>query len=145
MEITKPEALASQDSVQEVKIENPEGVLKKNQELLAELKNTRIQLKKFEEEKKSENEKKLMDQQEYSKLVELKQKETDEWKSKFDLQQKHIEDAQKLGAFRKELVKLGIGAEYMDNVTKFVDVNSITYDQETGTITGADLAAKTIF
>lgn len=94
--------------------------------------------------KKKYEEEKLLAEQKYQEVAELKEREASDWKSKYEHTQKVITDSVKTNSIKKELHKLGMSASYMDHAIKMIDLGSVKIDPDTNTVYGHESAANQI-
>jgi len=84
----------------------------------------------------------LENKEQYKELYDMKQKEAEDLQVKLDKQSQLITEAKKVGTLKSELQKLGMDQRFINESIKLVDLSKIIVDEETSTITGADLCAK---
>jgi len=137
---SKVETAGQQETQNDEPIRN-EAFLNK---VLHEKKNAVERLRKLEDENKSLREEELKRQENYKLLAEEKDKELTELRSKYNEREKLIVDSSKLSAVKKELTKLGCDAKYLDKAIKFVNLDNLQYDHDTGVVAGTMEAAKAV-
>jgi hypothetical protein len=143
--VTQPENVGGNQVIQDKEPDNAvhnqehnePGLIKKNRELLAEL-------KKHKDELKSLKEKELKEKEQWKDLYESEKKAREESESRINEIQAKIKESAKTAAVRSELLKRGFNQQYLDIVDRLVDTSSLTYDDETRTVGGVEIAAKAI-
>lgn len=131
-----------EDVKEDIKVSEENPMLQK---ALKEKKNAMEALRRLEEENKQLKEAKLKEKEDYKNLYETKDKELEELKQKYTEKEEVIRKGVKLSSIKKELTKIGINPDYMDKAIKFVDLDSVEYDSDSGICTGADRQAKSVF
>jgi hypothetical protein len=112
--------------------------------LMTEKKNWAEKAKTLEMELKQKNEQKMLEEKRFEELAAQREKELKEWQEKHLTLQSKIKETHKTSELKKELLKLGIDTKYLDDTIKLADISKITYDDETGIITGAEHIAKSL-
>ena len=113
--------------------------------VLHEKKSAMEELNKIREENRLFRENEMKRNDNYKMLVEEKDKELTELRTKYQSREDLIVKSTKTSNLRKELTKLGCGAEYMEKISKMPGVlDNITYDESTGITTGQMEVARTL-
>jgi hypothetical protein len=102
------------------------------------------QIEDLQKQVKDRNESDLREQNKWKELHDLKEQERDQWRAKYDDQNKTIVAGLKNRELRGELAKLGIKQSYVEKAVKLADLESIKVDPETNIVIGADSQAKLI-
>jgi len=118
-------------------LEEKKNTVLKNRELMDENLALKARLK-------DEEEKKLLEKEDFKKWGEKKEIEANEWKQKYEDSQTTIEKSIKKGAVKNELVKLGIDQKYINDTIKLVNIDNIQYDNDSKTVVGAEDEAKAL-
>ena len=121
----------------------PESTLPDHfKKVLKEKKNAMERVRELETRLKQTEEKEMIRKEEFKSLAETKEREANEWKTKFESTNKLIRDGLKVNKVRDELGKLGMQPQYMNHALRMIDLNTIDVDEDTKVVTGHDSAAK---
>lgn len=112
--------------------------------LMKEKKNFQSKARELEEAVKRQEEKALLEKEEFKTLYENTLKENENLKGSIEQHNQMRIDSAKMEELKREFGKLGLQPTYFDKATKLIDVKSINYDADTGVITGAEEAAKAL-
>ena len=112
-------------------------VLSQEKNLRARLEEANAVIAEKEAKEKAEEEKRLSEQGEYKKLLELERKKREELEGKTKDYERSILDAHKLNAFKEKLGGRVANPAYYD----FVDLDNIVINPETGEIDSASVQA----
>jgi len=122
------------------------------QKLLKEKQNWQSKSRTLEEENaiikaklKEKEELELINQKKYQEVAEIKKKEADEWKQKYEQTEQRIVTATKASAVKAELLKMGLNPQYAAEMIKLADLNSLHYDDESRVVTGTEEVAKSLY
>ena len=102
-------------------------------------------LKAYEEAEKTRKVRDLEEEKNYREILTLKEQEIDSYKQKMSQYKAAVEDGHKLSKVKNELSKFGLDGKYEDVALKLVDRNRLKWDDEMGTVVGAELEAKAIY
>lgn len=122
-EKTQSQQNASMETTETVA--NPEGVLKKNKELLGKLKAAQEKLAEIERKNQETEEARLKEQGEFKKLAEARQKKLEENEARLKQIETNLQNGKKLSAFLK-------AAPVKDKFWDIIDLDKIAVDPETG-------------
>ena len=113
--------------------------------VLTEKKTAQEELRRMKEENKSFRENELKRQDNYKMLVEEKDKELIELRSKYQSREDLIVKSTKASNLKKELSKLGCGELYAEKLVNMPSsLQNITYDDGTGITTGQAEVARSL-
>lgn len=124
--------------VSEANVQHLEKVLKEKKNAVERLREVELENKKLKEEK-------LFTQQQFKELAEMRAREAEEWKGKYENQNEIIKSGTINSTLRNELMKLGLDTSNQANIDlalKSIDKSIVQVDSETGTVLGAAEAAK---
>lgn len=128
------------------KVQETDGPLNDHvRKILTEKKNYQEKTRVLEEEIRKLKEDKMREQQDFKLLAETKELEAQEWKTKYTEKEELIKKSLKLSSVKKEIVKLGCDSKYVDEVTRLINMDQVSYDEETGVCTGAEEQAKILY
>jgi len=137
----KPEQTIEQTEVkQESKFYDEAFVMR----LMNEKKAAVARAREFEQIAEQREREKMMAQENWKALYEEEQKKSTTWQEKYEQQNSVLINAAKQSAVKKELVKLGIQDTKAEKVLKLVDFKTLDYDRDSGVVSGASIAAKSI-
>jgi hypothetical protein len=108
------------------------------------LESLKPQLAEYETKIKLAEEEKLKRDGDLQALAEMKAKEAEDWKSKFEQSQESIKANYRMTAVKREFEKLGADPKAIELLIKSVDLGKVQYDESTQVIIGADEEAKRI-
>ncbi len=117
--------------------------LKREKENLAKGKTALEQeLEALKKEKQSREEADLQAQNKFKELYEAQKARAESIEKELSSTRETIVEGKKNTAIRTELVKLGFDETHIESAFKLLDKKMVAYDQSTGTVVGADEAAK---
>ena len=112
--------------------------------LLKEKKNAMARIQELETQIKERERTDLVKKEEWKTLAEQREKEIQEITDRLNTREQEIAKSIKMGEVRKELIKLGAENQYIDQAMRLIDFETVSYDTETGTVSGADSAAMVV-
>lgn len=112
--------------------------------ILNEKKNTTLRLKQLEDEKKQIEEQRLLEQNKWKEIAEMRESDLKVTQQKFQELQTKIVQAKKESALKSELRKRGCLDKYIDKTLGFAKMDAIKIDDETGVVYGAETVAEQI-
>lgn len=115
------------------------------EKILQEKRNYAKKTAELEAELKRLREEKLVEKESYKDLAEMRGREAEEWKGKFENLNTTFELQQKKSEVKKELLKLGLNPEHEQTAFRLMGddrLKDVHRDPETGAILNAEHAAK---
>ena len=86
----------------------------------------------------------LKEKEDYKALYESSEERYNLLKNDYETKNKMIHESNKRNSLRTELERMGCQREYLDKALKFANMENISYDDETGTVTGHIEVAKSL-
>lgn len=112
--------------------------------LKTEKDNWRKKAQELEAQLKAKETNELKIKEDFKSLAEQREKEANEWKSKFETKLKEDEDNLKKTHVRREFRKHGVSDEVVDTLINLVNINDVKYDPETKSVWGHEEQVKAV-
>jgi hypothetical protein len=136
---------ASGASAEQNKSELSGGGSEAFQRLLKEKKVEAEKRRELEAKLKAIEEKSLLEQNQFRELAEMKAKEAEEYKSKFESEQAKTRQGYLNTVLRDKLLTYGLNPKYTTEALKLIDKSKLQVDPDNSVVIGADETAKEFY